>query len=131
MANDWIWVCCVGYLLADVGAGFEQGFLLFIFGFVGSMAMMTPRWTRDFPKNNRGATASLSEGMFQFHNPNNNLYIEFEVSDIENVFVVNWWFFSYMRLSMKNKKYFTLYFYDVSQLHAELVNLKVITKTGS
>ncbi|GGK68124.1 hypothetical protein [Amphritea balenae] len=111
--------------------GFEHGVILFIFAFVGSMALMTRRWTRNFPKNNRGATASLSEGMFKFNNPNSNLYIEFAISDIEKVFVLNYWFFSYMRLSMKNKKYFTLYFYDVRQLQSELINLKVITKTGS
>lgn len=111
--------------------GFEQEIVLFIFGLVGTMLLATPHWTRDFPKNNRGATASLIDGFFKFNNPNNNLHIEFEVRDIEKVFLINWWFFSYMRLSMKNKKYFTLYFYDVNKLYTELVNLKAITKTGS
>ena len=129
MAGIGFVVWCVYWLLWALG--FEQGYILFIFGFFGTMALMTPRWTRDVPENNKGATASIKDEVFEFHNPNNNFHIKFEVSDIEKVFFINWRFFSYMRLSMKNKKYFTLYFYDVTKIYVELVNLNVISKAGS
>ena len=133
--NTFVWLMCaigtVSWCLCYLAWEIEYKSLSYALAFIGLFFFGVQGLSGDLKENNTGATVTIDDDMFKCRKPSTGFYIEFLLNDIERVFIVNWWFFSFIRLSMKNKKCFTLYFYDVEKLKSELINLKVITTTDS
>lgn len=109
----------------------EAPWWLTILYIVAGLLMSMPKITASAPRKWNGAWAQMVDGVFYFENPNNRLKMEIPLATVTSYLVIDLPFFSYLRLNLQDKKYFSMYFFDPGPMVQILLGLGIGQQKGS